>query len=91
MMAKIPEIKSCPLRDMVKPYPHSLALANAWHSAVLFSFTEPDVIYAFEQDTGIELFGAGGQIEEETLIEFLTWFNETIWKEDPWDGSKETL
>lgn len=93
---KLPQIKTCPFKDKLNPYPNSPIMTHAWHSALLFACTEPGIIKKFEEDVQLEFPIAREEDElivqgdEWALRAFLDWFNKNIWKEDPFDdGTKE--
>lgn len=90
-----------PHREQRIAYPDNPFMAAAWLSALRFASCHPEIVAAYEEDQGRKfLFFAersplDAMIDQATgaeavaLDDFVDWFNEVVWGDDPFAPSEE--
>lgn len=79
-------------------YPDDPLMAGAWASALKWAYSEPDIVAAFERDTGLtpmpaRTSGLEAMIDKacgvhaERAEAFVKWFNVNVWGDDPFEPS----
>ena len=79
-------------------YPDNPIMAGAWYAAVKWASQEPDCIKRFEEATGHKFSFSDSRspieravdkatgYDQESISQFVDWFNANIWGEDPFQG-----
>lgn len=88
-------ISQCPVTGHVLPYADEPAIRELWHDAIKVAAETPEVVKSFEDERGVvwpyrsfpsETVLRSAGYDHAVVMQFVDWFNETIWRENENDG-----